>query len=62
MGYLLLKLVDSGYIVSFNQRAIAAPTREFLAAIGDIVVGWAVGCRSELFKELEVCESGRVDS
>lgn len=59
---LLLKLVDSGHVVSFDKRAVVAWTCELAAVGSDIIVAFAVRSRSELFEELQVRECGEIDS
>ena len=51
---ILLKLVDSGHVVGFDERAILARTCEFVAASSDVVVALAVGSCSELLKKLQI--------
>ena len=59
---LLFKLVDGGYFVGFDKRAIMGPACELFAAGGHVVIARAVRSCGELLEELKVRECSKIDS
>jgi len=53
IGYLLIKLIYSGYIVRANKGTVAGGARQFVSPCSDIAVTGAVGGGSILFEKIE---------
>ena len=58
---ILLKFVDSGHVVGFDERTVPGRTCEFGAAMGDIDVGFAVRSCGKLLEQLEICKGGGIE-